>query len=103
MRQGFESSSGMKIIQITQMRYLYTLLTLSIITPPRNCGVVTFSLQFVCVCVCVCVCLTLLVNKIPAERMHRFGRGFRSMVAYHTGSVPIEIVDLGSKVKATVT
>ena len=29
----------------------------------------------VCVCVCVRVCLS--VNKIPAERMRRFGRGFR--------------------------
>ena len=28
--------------------------------------------------VCVCVCVSnFLVNKIPAERMHRFGRGFR--------------------------
>ena len=33
---------------------------------------------YVCVCVCVCVCVSgILVNKIPAERMHRFGRGFR--------------------------
>ena len=33
----------------------------------------------VCVWVCVCVCLSgsLLVNKIPAKRMHQFGRGFR--------------------------
>ena len=52
------------------------------ITPPRNRGGVIFSLQFVCVsvcvlvCVCVCVCPALLVNKIPAERMHRFGRDF---------------------------
>ena len=46
-----------------------------------------------------------LVNKIPAERMHRFGRGFRLMVAYRTrtGSNPIELGDLGSKVKVTVT
>ena len=29
-----------------------------VITPPRNCGEVIFSLQFVCVCVCVCVCLS---------------------------------------------
>ena len=35
------------------------------------------------VCVCVCVCLSvcvsgwILVNKIPAERMNRFGCGFR--------------------------
>ena len=33
----------------------------------------------VCVCVCVSVCLSvcLSVNKIPAERMHQFGRDFR--------------------------
>ena len=35
-----------------------------------------FSLS-VCVCLCLCVCPTLLVNKIPAERMHRFGHVFR--------------------------
>ena len=39
------------------------------------------------------------MNKIPAERMHRF----RYMVAYNTGSDHIEIGDLGSKVKVTVT
>ena len=31
----------------------------------------------VCPCVCVSVCPAFLVNKILAERMHRFGRGFR--------------------------
>ena len=31
-----------------------------------------------CVCVCLSVCVSrFLVNKIPAERIHRFGRGFR--------------------------
>ena len=30
----------------------------------------------VCLCMCLSVCPALLVNKIPAERMHRFGRGF---------------------------
>ena len=30
----------------------------------------------VCLCVCLSVCQALLVNKIPAERMHGFGRGF---------------------------
>ena len=66
-----------------------------------------FLLQFIfvcmCVCVCVCVwcvcvfvclCVCLSVNKIPAERMHRFGHGFRLMVAYGTGSNSIEICDL---------
>ena len=58
----------------------------------------------VCVSVCVCVCVQLLlVNKIPAERMYQFGRGFRYMVAYRTGSDPIEIGDPGSKVKIIVT
>ena len=74
-----------------------------IVTPPRNRGGVIFSLQFVCVSVCLSVCPALLVNKIPAERMHRFGRGFRLMAANRTGSDPIEIGDLGSKVKVTVT
>ena len=31
----------------------------------------------VCVSVCVSVCPALLVNKSPAEQIHRFGRGFR--------------------------
>ena len=36
-----------------------------------------FSLS-VCVSVCLSLCVSnFLVNKIPAERMHRFGRGFR--------------------------
>ena len=46
----------------------------------------------VCLCVCLSVCLSVclcvryfLVNKIPAERMNRFGRGFRLMVAYRIG------------------
>ena len=63
----------------------------------------------VCLCVCVClsvcvsVCLALLVNKIPVKRMYRFGRGFLYMAAYNTDSNPVEIGDLGSKVKVTVT
>ena len=76
-------------------------------TPPRNRGGIIFSLQFVCVCVCVSVCISVcpavLVNKIPAEQMNRFGRGFRYLVASYTGSDPIEFGDLGSKVKVTVT
>ena len=55
------------------------------------------------VCVSVYGSGSFLVNKIPAERVHRFERGFRYMVAYRTGSDPIEIGDLGSKVKVTVT
>ena len=78
-------------------------LTAIIVTPPRNRGGVIFSLQFVCVSVCLSVCPAILVNKIPAERMHRFGRGFRQTVAYYTGSNPFENGDLGSKVKVTVT
>ena len=48
-----------------------------------------------CLCVCVSVCPILLVYKILAERMHRFGRGFRYTVAYRTGLDPIEIGDFG--------
>ena len=38
------------------------------VTPRQNHGGIIFSLQFVCMCVC------LSVNKIPVERVHRFGR-----------------------------
>ena len=51
--------------------------------------------------VCLSVCPAVLVNKIPTERMHRFGRGFRYTAAYRTGRDPIEIGELGSKVKVT--
>ena len=62
------------------------------------------TLYFHCslsVCLSVCVCPALLVNKIPVERMHWFRPGFCYTVAYHTGSEPIEIDDLWSKVKVT--
>ena len=36
-----------------------------------------FTAVCLCVSVCLSVCPALLVNKIPAKRMHRFGRGFR--------------------------
>ena len=44
-------------------------------------GLYFHSSLSLCVCVCVCVRLSVcvsnfLVNKIPAERIHRFGRGF---------------------------
>ena len=57
--------------------------------------------MYVCMSVCLSVCLS--VKKIPAKQMNQFGRGFRLIVAYHTGSNPIEIGDLGWKVKVTVT
>ena len=74
---------------------------LAIFTPPRNRGGVIFSLQFVCVSVCVS---GILVNKIPAERMHRpiwtrfslNGCLQHWLGTYWNG-------DLGSKVKVTVT
>ena len=47
--------------------------------------------------------MNLSVNKIPAKRMHLFGRGSRYAVANRTGSDPIEIGDLRLKVKVTVT
>ena len=40
-------------------------------------GPVIFSLHFVYVCVCLSVCLLFSCEQIPAERMYRFGRGFR--------------------------
>ena len=43
------------------------------------------------------------VNKIRAEWNHQFWCSFHLMVAYCTGSNPIEIGDLGSKVKVTET
>ena len=39
-------------------------------------GLYFHSSLSVFVCVSVCVRLFFLVNKIPAERMHGFGRGF---------------------------
>ena len=57
----------------------------------------------VCVCLCLSVCPALLVNKIPPERMHRFGHGFRYTMAYCSGSDRIEIGDPGLKVKVTLT
>ena len=52
---------------------------------------------------CLSVCPALLVNKIPAKQMHQFGRGFRKTVAYCIDSDPIEIGELRSKLKVTVT
>ena len=49
-------------------------------------------------CVSVYVCPALFVNKIPAKRMHIFGRGFRLTVAYHTGLDPIEIGNSDSNI-----
>ena len=43
------------------------------------------------------------MNKIQAELMYRFGRSFCLIVPYRTGSDPIEIGDIDSKVKVTMT
>ena len=77
-------------------------------TPPRNRGGLYFHFNLsVCLCrpMCVCVCLSVSpsVNKMPIDRIHQFECGFRYMAAYCTGLIPIEIGDLGSKVKVTVT
>ena len=68
-----------KVMDVEVFAFSECFLVCLFFTPPRNRGGVIFSLLFVCVCVCVCVsvCPALLVNIIPAERMHRFGRGFR--------------------------
>ena len=54
----------------------------------------------VCVSVCLSVCVSVCV---PAKRLNRFERSFCLMFAYRTGSNPIEISDLGLKVKVTMT
>ena len=43
------------------------------------------------------------VNKIQDKQMRLFGHGSHKMVAYSTGSNPIKIDDLGSKVKVKVS
>ena len=58
---------------------------------------------FIAVCLCVSLSVCLSVNKIPTKQMHRFGRGFRLMAVYGTGSDPIEIGDLVTNGKVTVT
>ena len=80
-----------------------------IITPPRNRGGVIFLLQFVCVCVCVCMCVcvrlcvcvsvcpALLANKIPAERMHRFERGFTKWLLPALARTQLKLVTLGNR------
>ena len=64
----------------------------------------------VCVCVCVSVCLSVCLSGNSCEQnssrtdtpiLTRFS--LNKMVAYYTGSDPIEIGDLGLKVKVTVT
>ena len=60
----------------------------------------------VCVSVClsVCVCVRcFLVNKFQPNGWTDLDVVFKKMVAYRTGSNPIEIGDLGSKVKVTMT
>ena len=55
----------------------------------------------VCLCVCVCVCLSvcpeILVNKIPAEQMHRFGRGFAKSLLLALTRTLLNIVTLGQR------
>ena len=43
------------------------------------------------------------MNKVPVEGGTELDAVFAKLVAYRTGSDPIEIGDLGSKVKVTVT
>ena len=71
-------------------------------TSTKSLRVYIFTAVCLCVCLCVClsICLTLLVNKIQAKRILRFGRIFRKMVANGTSSYPIEIGDLWTKVKS---
>ena len=58
---------------------------------------------FISVCLSVCVSVCPSANKMLIEWVHRFGRDFRyKTAAYNTSSDPIEIGDLGFKVKITV-
>ena len=58
----FDGSVG-RLIQLTVLKFHENrlnnevIMTSFLITPPRNCGGVIFSLQFVCLSVCVCVCM----------------------------------------------
>ena len=56
-------------------------------TPPQNRGGVIFSLQFVC----VSVCPALLVNKIPAEWMHRYTLG-RFVLKFHKNRTGKDVI-----------
>ena len=56
----------------------------------------------VSVCVCVCVCLMFACEQNSSRTDVPIWTRFLLMVAYCTGSDPIEIGDLGSKVKVAV-
>ena len=57
-------------IALQSDRILLNVSELPLITPPRNRGVVIFSLQFVCVCepVCLSVCLCVSVSERNSSR-----------------------------------
>ena len=64
------------IMSVTVARHRMIQYALNIYTSTKSWRGYIFTA--VCLCVCVSVCVSnFLVNKIPAERMHRFGRGFR--------------------------
>ena len=71
--------------------------------PGRNIYKPPFQKALIRPCLSLCVCVCLFVNKMPIEPLHRFWRGLRQISAYCSCSNPIEIGDLGSKVKVTVT
>ena len=56
----------------------------------------------VCLCVCLCVRISCEQNFSRTD-VPIWTRFLLNLVAYRTGSNPIEIGDLGSKVKVTVT
>ena len=63
-----------------------------------------FTSVYLCVCVSVCLSVCLSVcEQIPIKPLHWFWRSLRLIVANCSSSNPIEIGDLGSKVKVTVT
>ena len=96
-----------KNLQIQVMFHLMILVFLTFFflvffTPPRNRGGVIFLLQLVCVSVCVCVCVQLFSCEQNSSRTIA-PIWMQFSLKYCTGSDPIEIDDLGLKVKVTVT
>ena len=73
----------------------------NVITPPRNHGGVIFSLQFVCVCVCLCVRISCEQNSSRTDVPIWMRFSLNGCLPHWSN--PIEIGDLGSKVKVTVT
>ena len=87
-------------VKINCLFFFSSSLIWALFTPSRNHGEVIFLLQFVWVC--VCVCLSVCEQNADQTATLILTRSSLS-VAYSSCLNPIEIGDLGSKVKVTVT